>query len=1037
MNMYKLSKLALVIGSITLMGCGDNEANKETLDNQSYLQPGGYMYFFEKGMPDTIHPSEKDSLVLNQKYAKDGEHSLAWSFTPGASLNFDQPVGYRHFVANDVDQSISTFSTWVYNAVAQEESVRFNFGTDGEAQVYFDIDFNFTGWRHLLIPFRDMTGSPQEGMNFLRVDVPESIQPGTLYFDQLMPSIPVDPRWPTRDNVVSFINLAADSAPNRHWLAHYLYDGYMRDGLSGAKNAPIDAASVEKVSTRLESFILQGGKRTVDLTDIQQRYDEFGLQDIDGYVSGTTIGNGNRLKIFLDKGVNKGLLNEDGFDTLFDVIDVRQYSDLVLQITRALHSDISAQEKAELTQKYLLLTRFALDQGYESGSGLGTSHHIGYGFRPLFEAHFLNRELLEEHGLLGDVSQMMAWFSNAGRIYTPDNELTNFNVDIMNTQLRAMLYSILMQPNDQVQATLLAQFSAWLSQSIVTSEGMSGGFKADGSVFHHIQHYPAYASGALKGLTPVVEALSKTTYAIDRPAHEQLKHVVEMGEIYSQDMHTLMSVSGRHPTGKQTIDLEPFQHLANAGSPDGKQAIDVEMAQAYLRLAPAKNRYRQQLHELGIEEAPIASGNWAMNFASLSIQRRADWVAAVRGFSRYLVGNESYANANRYGRYINYGQLEIMSGDAENRAFSHDGWDWNRWPGITSVQLPFEALNAQLRNVDRFSGLEEMLLTEQTYVGGLSHNGNGLYALKLQGHPKYDASFYANKSVFFFDDRIVALGTDIASKDARYPTQTTLFQHAIRHEGEAAIVNGTSFPADGRRVSTTEESPTVLMDPANNAYVVPNGQFVQVNQGEQASVHQKTSKPTTGKFATAVIDHGNAPESASYQYIVLVDTEQKVAEQFAEQMMLEDSPMDVLQQDSTAHIVWDKATNTTAYAMFEASTKLDDDLIRSIDAPAMLMASPNGSALSLSIVNPDFSFYQGKDESQYDENGVLQEVSIYSRPWKDHPSQPVVTNVLLNGQWQLTQPIEGVSVTANKAGNTLLSVTTVNAESVQLNLKRI
>ncbi|SEG56848.1 chondroitin-sulfate-ABC endolyase/exolyase [Vibrio hangzhouensis] len=1034
--MFKFSKLALVIGSVTLLGCGEPESNANSLDTSSYLQPGGYMYFFENGMPNTIFSSKENALQLNQKYAKDGDHSLSWEFVPGATLSFNQPIGYRHFVENDVDQSISTFSTWIYNDTPQKEHARFAFGTGKEVQAYFDIDLNFSGWRHLLIPFRDMEGSPSESMDFLQVNMPENIQPGTLYFDQLMPSIPVDPRWPTRDKVVPFINTAADSAPNRHWLAHYLYNGYMQAGLEQANATKLDSTAVATISKRLDSFITQGRNNKVDLADIQRQFDAFELQEIDGYVAGKTIGNGNRLKIFLDKGVNKGLLNQEGYDTLFDVIDVRNYSDLVLQITRAMNSDVSAQAKKDLTEKYILLTRFALDQGYEAGSGLGTSHHIGYGFRPLFEAHFLNRDVLEQNGLLTEVSQMMSWFSNAGRIFTPENELTNFNVDIMNTQLRAMLYSILMQPNEQVKAIQLAQFSQWLSKSIVTSEGMSGGFKVDGSVFHHIQHYPAYASGALKGVTPVVEALSKTSYAIDTSAHEQLKHVVAMGELYSFDQHTLMSVAGRHPTGLQTIDLEPFQHLAKSGSPDGKQPIDIDMAQAYLRLARSNTPFSKQLAELGIESAPIASGNWAMNFASLSLQRRDGWMAGVRGFSRYLVGNESYANANRYGRYINYGQLEIMSGDSDKRAFSHDGWDWNRWPGITSVQLPFEQLNAQLRNVDRYSGLEEMLLSEQSYAGGLSHRDNGMYALKLQGHPKYDGSFYANKSVFFFDDRIVALGSDITTEESRYPTQTTLFQHAIRQD-EHAYADGHEFPSELKKLPIENKSTTVLIDPANNAYVVPHGQSVSIRQGEQHSVHQKNSKPTKGSFATAVIDHGNAPESGSYQYVVLVDSDEQQAKQFAELVASEQSPIEVLQQNTQAHIVWDRESSTKAFAIFEAGVSINDELIKEVDVPAMLMASFEGQRLALSVVNPDFSFYQGIDESQYDEGGVLKEVSIYSRPWKDSPSQPVKTNVTLKGQWKSTVPTKGVYIELDYQGNTLLTVTTVNAQGVHLNLEQI
>ena len=54
----------------------------------------------------------------------------------------------------------------------------------------------------------------------------------------------------------------------------------------------------------------------------------------------------------------------------------------------------------------------------------------------------------------------------------------------------------------------------------------------------------------------------------------------------------------------------------------------------------------------------------------------------------------------------------------------------------------------------------------------------------------YDQSFRANKSVFVFEDFLLCLGSDIQTKDKRYPTVTTLFQSFSRNTSEERMPEG-------------------------------------------------------------------------------------------------------------------------------------------------------------------------------------------------------------------------------------------------------
>ncbi len=1015
------------------------------VDTTSYLQPAGHMYFFEQGLPAPIR-AEKGTLSLDNDFRKDGNTGLKWNFERKGKLIFEQPIGYKHFEANGKDQSTSAFTTWIYNTKADQGQLSFSFKEKGKTKVHFDVNMNFEGWRQLMVPFEDMTGTATESMDQLVVDTSKMRSKGTIYLDQVMTSIPVDPRWATRDAQVPFVNLAADTAPNQHWLALHRYNEFLNSYEERQHDSTKMASlvefprSVDDINQTLHDFALGGKPKTNKkaLADIETKFATYHLKEVDGVIVGEGLDNSNRLKLFLDKGVNRGLLDQNGFDVVFDTADLRRYGDLMLDIARALQGELDATTRADLESKYIMLTHYGLTQGYTAKSGVGTAHHFGYTLRALFEAHYLSRDLLKESGLNGEVTDMMAWFAGTGRIYRPVEEMINFNVDIMNTQLRGMLYSVLMQEDSAKRNMMLAQFGFWISKSISTSHGLSGGFKQDGSIFHHAQHYPAYGKGALTGLTPVVEALAHTQYAISKDAHETLKKATAMSEIWSNDNLSLMSVTGRHPTGNEEMSPVPFRHMAMAGTPDGAKDIDPEMASAYLRLTKGvkKDEFRRFLLDKGFKAGSVAEGNWAMNYASMGIQRRDDWVAAVRGFSRYLVSHESYANANRYGRYINYGQLEIMDADGKARAFSHDGWDWNRWPGTTAVQLPMEQVEAHLLNVDRFSGLEEMLMSEQTYAGAVSNGKNGLYAMTLQGHPKYDASFLANKSVFFFDNRIVALGSGIKTDVKAHSTQTTLFQHAIRTAQDQMIVNGQAYQGKEKALKKVKGEYQQITDPDGNVYFVPSNSVVKVAAQKQQSLHQKNSSATQGKFATAVIDHGKAPKRAGYEYSVLINPEQKQLLTFASTLgEAKMTPYRVLQRNDKAHVVFDRASKTTGYAVF-ANADFKSGVIASVEKPAMVMAENKGKVLTLAMVNPDLNLYQGKDESQYTADGVQKEVSIYSREWRHNPSQPVENSLVLKGHWEAKNLPEMVSLKHVK-DTTVVNFTTVEANPIQIKLNKI
>ena len=72
--------------------------------------------------------------------------------------------------------------------------------------------------------------------------------------------------------------------------------------------------------------------------------------------------------------------------------------------------------------------------------------------------------------------------------------------------------------------------------------------------------------------------------------------------------------------------------------------------------------------------------------------------------------------------------------------------------------------------------------SNETFVGGVNHrNQNGVFAAQLSEKKEKDyTGLKAKKSYHFFDDLIVAVGSDIQGASEKYPVETVLFSNLWR-----------------------------------------------------------------------------------------------------------------------------------------------------------------------------------------------------------------------------------------------------------------
>ncbi len=142
----------------------------------------------------------------------------------------------------------------------------------------------------------------------------------------------------------------------------------------------------------------------------------------------------------------------------------------------------------------------------------------------------------------GTAAQELKQLSALGIIYTPEEEIKGVNADILNTMLPGMVTAMLLE-KDGTAAQELKQLNRYLKNSINYAPGLLGGFKEDGSMFHHMQNYPAYAKGAYQGLTPIIYYLGNTPFALDENAYNIVKKAILMTRVYSNKNNWLLTLA--------------------------------------------------------------------------------------------------------------------------------------------------------------------------------------------------------------------------------------------------------------------------------------------------------------------------------------------------------------------------------------------------------------------------------------------------------------------------------------------------------------
>lgn len=882
------------------------------------------IFDFGKGIPSCI-VAEGGSISVETALTKQGSGSLRWNFSDGDKLIIKGDVDYRKQVFNGTDYRVYTFGVYLFG-FGNGEKLHISFLEENAEKTGFDINLGFEGWRSVMACFdRDMSGEATEGMN---KTVIKAKGEGTLLISEMVLANKVDARMVHKSYQAPFIR-NDEFRVKPDWGLRSVY-----------KAEEPDAEAVKTVKARFLSYLYnEFANVKVTFEEIEEKVSQFEIKETKYGVSGKKTEWSNQRCIVKDTLWEKE-----------EYVSVRRVTDVMLLI--AAYYTQTKDKRAE--EIYIKLLRHLMLQGFAVGSSLGTHKILDYGLRPIYFSALLMEKCIEEAGLTDAMVDTMQWFLHIHSCgFAEDIPIKLASCDDFFNSARGVLISVLMMKDAKKQAGYLRAFSDWVSASLRCRTGLKGMFKKDGTIFHHHGHYIAYGNGGLEGAAPIVWALQGTPFSINEKAYSDMKKVMESIHFMCFGSQTPMAFAGRHASSINTAGVKAFKYFALAAL----EKKDKKIAGLYRTMKKTPDdELDRKIFDTAVVEEKALNDNRSFPLACACVHKRENFMAVAKGFSKYLWGSEIYTGANMYGRYRSYGVLELIN---ERNPFSHEGYDWNRFPGSTTIHLPMEKLRANILNVDSKSGVEEMLISDQSFAGSVSLEKNGMFSMILSGHPKYDGTHKAYKSVFFYDDFILLLGSGISNKSEE-ETETTLFQASLLEDDPLPKLCGKDF--SGEKVI---EKGDVLSDNMGNNYYIKEGTRVFVSSGEQISRSSADDSETKGSFATAVISHGISPENESYEYSIGVNGAEKINYQ-------------VIRCDKTAHIV--KIGDVTYMAIFEPD---EFDEIK-VNEPILLMIRETEENINVAVCNPDLALYD-EDPSQYDENGQRKEVSIYSRNWVENP----------------------------------------------------
>ncbi|UZD23622.1 polysaccharide lyase beta-sandwich domain-containing protein [Algoriphagus halophytocola] len=348
-----------------------------------------------------------------------------------------------------------------------------------------------------------------------------------------------------------------------------------------------------------------------------------------------------------------------------------------------------------------------------------------------------------------------------------------------------------------------------------------------------------------------------------------------------------------------------------------------------------QDEYRKAIARVDGKE-PISHGITPRNIhywrSDYTVHHRPEFMVSVNIASNRTIRTESGNGENLNGQFLTEGGMNIaVDGNEYFNIFPN--WEWNKIPGTTTPE------NKKLRKRTNWvadSGNAD-------FVGGVSNGLNGIAVYAMEAYRTT-----ANKSWFFFEDKIICIGAGIEA-DREENIVTTVNQSLLKGEVEIAEKESFEIFPQGAE-SNLKKVSYVLHDQIG--YYFPENSNLMLSTKNQASswseINANSSKKTINQDVFKLwINHKVNPKNDSYAYVILPGVENREA-------LLSKNPstIKILSNTSKVQAVEDEKNGLVGFVFYDKGAFESGDLRISSSAPAVVLIQKQDTHLKISLAEP-------------------------------------------------------------------------------------
>jgi chondroitin AC lyase len=444
--------------------------------------------------------------------------------------------------------------------------------------------------------------------------------------------------------------------------------------------------------------------------------------------------------------------------------------------------------------------------------------------------------------------------------------------------------------------------------------------------FHHrvdkVNNTLSYGTGYADAFAEWAAFVAGTRYQFSAPALHQLTD-------YYLDGICKMMVYGKYS--------DPGAMNRDITRPDANRAFGTAAPERLLLASDYRKNELEEIVKIRHGEVSSSSSHATFYWQSehFSVQRPG-YFTSVRMYSDRICNMEEPYNGE--------GLMNHHRGDGTNyiSRTGHEYFDlspvndWQKIPGTTVVQKPALPSEKQIQK----KGLTD-------FVGAVTDGKYGAAAFDFKSPLD---TLAAKKSWFFFDKEYVCLGAGIHS-NSKYPVATTVNQCLLRGDLLVRAKNQTTVPDKGNR--ELKEVDWVLQD--GIGYIFPQPATVnlsnKVETGSWFRINHQSDSPkeeVSKEVFKLWFNHGTRPDNATYQYIVIPNTNEK------ELLSRHNGEVNILSNTTELQAVQHTGLNITEIVFYMAGqVKISGDLTIGIDGPGLLLLHTDGTRpKSISVEDP-------------------------------------------------------------------------------------